>query len=727
MFHLQASLLTTSSDVAGTLSLRDSFPDSPSTEVFSESVPTLRQTKSLNHPDYVSPAGQPSYRAVHQFFYTRGRSLYILVLDLTQVLHLSGQELRRAVMQRTVFWVESLLARAPGAVVKVVLSKADSLSVEECVQLLRVRSIVRRCLETLVTGFLEALKSERDMLKARERGRELAGGSHKGEKTRLEELDAAIASGGLEYPETDADILIIGVPPRESLKGFNGAGSGHTTKAEAASGSDQLDESMWDRVLLDMESPKAKPSQPGSFQEQPASFTSGPEWTVGDELFAAVDQVQAAIVDLAAIKDSFTITFPASWVRLIDWVEGERDPGSEVGEHAKTGSIEWQAYAEKLSGDGKQFGDERSLRGATEVLHDLGYLLYYGGDGELGKHVFLYPQKVINLLKVVVQHNLAEKVRYVASNNLIEVNVGGRRLFEELKCEFLERGLLDHRMLPQVWPGILDWGLCKALLELLERFDLAYCSKESTPERNKWGSHGVPSRWPETPSQSLAAMFPLSGAKVVSRRLHFDRLLPEGIFEQLLVRCLGVKALSLDRCRNAFWRSKKDYGSGACFDCQGGVCVLLLMTRDLDQSGDSETMDGVGGTGELPGDIFVMGWESREGTNKAPGNESTRPHEAVCIALGALVPLLNTRFPGIRFQEEVICHRPTRRQGWSDEDLIRAGAGEHHEVDSRVSFKEIVSSIRVSTGWRSLQEENTQWWCGTCQEERDVATFVESL
>jgi hypothetical protein len=61
MFHLQASLLTTSGDVAGTFNWKNPFPDSPSTEVLPESVPTLRQTKSLIQPDYVSPAGQPSY------------------------------------------------------------------------------------------------------------------------------------------------------------------------------------------------------------------------------------------------------------------------------------------------------------------------------------------------------------------------------------------------------------------------------------------------------------------------------------------------------------------------------------------------------------------------------------------------------------------------------------------------------------------------------------------
>jgi hypothetical protein len=87
-------------------------------------------------------AGQASYRAVHQFFFTRGRSLYVLLLDLTKVLHLTGVELRRAVMGRMAFWVGSLLVRAPGAVVKVVLSKSDSLSVEEFVELAGVRNIV---------------------------------------------------------------------------------------------------------------------------------------------------------------------------------------------------------------------------------------------------------------------------------------------------------------------------------------------------------------------------------------------------------------------------------------------------------------------------------------------------------------------------------------------------------------------------------------------------------
>lgn len=634
-------------------------------------------------------------------------------------------------MQRTAFWVESLLARAPGAVVKVVLSKADTLSAEECVELFGVRSIVQSCLDELVTGFLKALETERDMLKAVERGAGPAGESWETGRgsVRLMELDAAIASGGLKCPETDAEILPIGVPPRDSNDGSDGAGSGQKTRAEVASGSDQPDETLWDRVLIDVKGLEAEPSQPGGplFPGQSASFALDSEQEDdGGELFATVGEVQAAIVDLAAMNGSFTVTFPASWVRLIEWVEGEREGGSKVGEHPTTGSIEWRAYAEELSGEGKMFSSERSLRDATEVLHDLGYLLYYSGDGELGKNVFMDPQKVINLLKVVVQHNFAEKIRYSARNNSVGKDVGGRGRFEELTGEFLRKGTLDHRMLPQMWPGIRDWGLCKALLELLEKFDLAYGSKESVPEENKWGSHGVPSRWPLTPTQSLAAMFPLFGAPIVSRRLHFDRLLPEGVFEQLLVRCLGLQALLLPQGRTALWRSREAFGSGACFDCQGGVCLLLLMTRELDDSGESGTGVEVGGGGERPGDIFVMSWDSRSGTLKGPRNESTRPLEAVGQALGALAPLLNTRFPGVRFEEEVICHEPVRREGWADDDLIGAVAGKQLEEDSKISFKEIVGSIRASTGWRSLQEEETRWWCGTCQEERDVSTFGES-
>jgi hypothetical protein len=114
---------------------------------------------------------------------------------------------------------------------------------------------------------LEALKIERDMLKASTGGTGLGeeGWERDRRRERLKEFDAAIALGGLQYSAAEADILLIGIPPLESNDGLNRAESGHETelRAWASPRNDQPDESMWDRVLVDFESLEAEPSRQG--------------------------------------------------------------------------------------------------------------------------------------------------------------------------------------------------------------------------------------------------------------------------------------------------------------------------------------------------------------------------------------------------------------------------------------------------------------------------------
>jgi hypothetical protein len=146
------------------------------------------------------------------------------------------------------------------------------------------------------------------------------------------------------------------------------------------------------------------------------------------------------------------------------------------------------------------------------------------------------------------------------------------------------------------------------------------------------------------------------------------------------------------------------------------------MTRDLDQ----DTVAGLGGVGELPGNIFVMAWDSRRETNPVLRSvQSNRPLGAVCKVLGALVPLLKTRFPGVRFEEEVICYEHAWQEGWSDIDLTKAGEGEQLKLQDTL-FRKIVGSIRDCTSWQSLQERRKRWRCGTCQQEDCVSMFDES-
>jgi hypothetical protein len=284
-------------------------------------------------------------------------------------------------------------------------------------------------------------------------------------------------------------------------------------------------------------------------------------------------------------------------------------------------------------------------------------------------------------------------------------------------------------MLPHLWEGIVDLKVLHGLLQLLEKFDLAYSVEENScqasnpagacPSKMVYGVHRVPGRWSVTPQESLAELWPLSGAAIMARRLSFERLLPDGVFEQLLVRCLGLKNLALTGGRKVLWRSGEAWGSGACFECQRGLgngCnLLVLMSRDDKRP-----------SGELPGHIYFLGWKKhgRQAEKLAPsyqpGTGSPKMDEAlgrVLEAVTAVVTLLNERFPGLCFEEEVICPA-----------FVWKGLAELEEGgQSKVTFERIVRSVNEAEAeWRTLQELEGEVACA-CGDVHAAEFFGEIL
>jgi hypothetical protein len=148
--------------------------------------------------------GQASYRAVHQFFFTSSRSVYILVLDLTGMLQLTEAERMQKIRERMEFWVDSLQARTTGALVQVVLSKADLCTREEDLDaLFATREAVRVCLEQLVTKHMTRLGIERQSLN---------GKTGAAEVRRWKELgDLLEGEARLKYPSSKSEIIVVGV------------------------------------------------------------------------------------------------------------------------------------------------------------------------------------------------------------------------------------------------------------------------------------------------------------------------------------------------------------------------------------------------------------------------------------------------------------------------------------------------------------------------------------
>jgi hypothetical protein len=330
------------------------------------------------------------------------------------------------------FWVKSLQARTQGAILKAILSKADLSSEEEVKRLLSARELVWRCLEDLAVEHETMMRVEKQ---------DLEGKSGVAEEGRRNELEGFIRKEAfLKYPASSEEIVLSGIPTPIKKSEVDR----ETGVQKGAANEDTVDDdyvSIWRGLKL----PVARDIDPASEMEPVAApnFESVQEQGLGQaehdkqeqdkqEFLKDTAPLQAWISDLAAKeRQIFEIAFLANWVQLIEWLEEKQ--GSLCGEGDAMKSImKWEDFARDLAdepgervGGGKLFQSSSDLRVATEVMHDLGYLLHFGQDEELGKLVFLSPQKVIDLLKVIVQHNSEEKLQYRPVTEYY--SVGGRR------------------------------------------------------------------------------------------------------------------------------------------------------------------------------------------------------------------------------------------------------------------------------------------------------------
>ncbi|XP_022111632.1 probable serine/threonine-protein kinase roco8 [Acanthaster planci] len=203
----------------------------------------------------------------------------------------------------------------------------------------------------------------------------------------------------------------------------------------------------------------------------------------------------------------------------------------------------------------QQVKDDFGLEDETELLtmlkfyHDLGHIVYFGGDGDqksqaLKDVVILDPQWLIDALKKVItitppRKQMADHVQ--SWNNL------------------KDSGILENKLIDYMWRDILSHK--KALLDLMDKFDLL-CERTDQPQEEacsspaastvssikfqRQHSHASPedmvsyyvpsmlrrqtshSSQPESAKQKNASVFCVD----------FHGFLPDGLFHRLVVRAL---------------------------------------------------------------------------------------------------------------------------------------------------------------------------------------------
>ena len=156
-----------------------------------------------------------------------------------------------------------------------------------------------------------------------------------------------------------------------------------------------------------------------------------------------IDELRQYLIQLALQKQ---IVIPESYIQLSESFNQYNQPFIEI-ENAK-----------KMIIEGKQIDmNEEEFERALEVLHNLGYLLYYfqfKGKSNFKNFIILKPQWLVDVFKSIVTVN-------------------------QEKAELIVDGWLGHEILPFLWSDV-EKSLYPFLLDLLERFKIAlHCMRKS--------------------------------------------------------------------------------------------------------------------------------------------------------------------------------------------------------------------------------------------------------
>jgi hypothetical protein len=500
--------------------------------------------------------------------------MYILVLDLTQ-----GEE---DVANKVRFWMDSLQARTSGAVVQVVLTKADMHGRE---RLKEAREGVLRCMQDSVIQWRQVAEHQQEQLHRR--------------SERLPPLTPKALSllrivgchpKGPTLPTNISEILLTALPTISNEPATSQESIQRSLKYAA--------EERWGSAAGLLYRPRGAK---GPEAQAPGAEASGPSSGPPDSSRASdgLSELRKRLVKLVVKNQGLYVqTLPSSWVVLIDAVKQYQQEAASRSTACNVPWKTWKDYIRFVEGAGCDLKDD-DLSTATHILHQFGILLYYDQEPELKDLVFLNPQGVVDVLQMVVEHS-AKEVDF--SEDVKDFHDGGRQDFISMRNALVRDGQLDHRFLPLFWQNLhADWETCHNFLRLLEMFDLAYpvefcmapgaeavdraCKMDGTPAFNElWaGVHGVPARWSKCHLGSgLALLWPVSFEdigplrEVVSgRRLYFPRLLPDGLFQQLLARCLGLSGVLRGDGMQKVWRS----GAALHYE-QSRVRVLVCMLRE---------------------------------------------------------------------------------------------------------------------------------------------------
>ncbi|XP_038061124.1 uncharacterized protein LOC119731912 [Patiria miniata] len=218
-----------------------------------------------------------------------------------------------------------------------------------------------------------------------------------------------------------------------------------------------------------------------------------------------------------------------------------------MGERIPLNWLTFDDQKEKISGGkpvmtlkqvmkGIEMEDEPELLTMLKFYHDLGHIIYFGGDGAkksktLKDVVILDPHWLINAFKkiLIVEPRKEQTVKYRQSWNLLK-----------------DEGILEDLLIDLVWQSISEHK--QALLDLMDKFDLL-CKRVDEEEEHSSpassmarqpclakASYYVPSMLRQRTSRPIQLETIEKNSSVFF--VDFKEFLPDGLYHRLVVRAL---------------------------------------------------------------------------------------------------------------------------------------------------------------------------------------------
>ncbi|XP_022096049.1 uncharacterized protein LOC110982143 isoform X2 [Acanthaster planci] len=203
------------------------------------------------------------------------------------------------------------------------------------------------------------------------------------------------------------------------------------------------------------------------------------------------------------------------------WLLFDRNKMTKVAKNIKRGT-ETPVLTLKQIKDAFGIEDETELLTMLKFYHDLGHIIYFGGDGDqksqaLKDVVILDPQWLIDVFKKV-----------------ITVTPPQRQMTDHVKSwnRLKEDGILEDILIDYMWQDLLPKK--QALLDIMDKFDLLCERIEEGKKTHQAISYYVPSMLQRRTSVSQLEDSEHASVFFVD----FQGFLPDGLFHRLVVRAL---------------------------------------------------------------------------------------------------------------------------------------------------------------------------------------------